>query len=122
MEEVTWEALFRKWAERILDSGWDLNIVADRAIQDVYAKQESIPANRRASIWYNPERPPRNDTACHEICHIAVSHLELGGQVLAEVLTEPAKALAVARLEHETEETVGVLVRAFLKVYGESEA
>lgn len=115
----TWEDLFRRWVDRLLESGWDLNFVADRSYVDAYADVETIPANRRATIRYNPEHLPRNSTACHEICHILVSHLVLAVDNVVAALDEPARNIAKPRLIHEEEETVEAMERAFLKAYEE---
>lgn len=116
---MTWEEWFHKWMKRLLEPGWDVRLVADPSLAEGYAEGVTVPGNQRATIRYNPDQTPRNDTACHEVCHLLVSHLALAGQSVADVLEGQAKALAEDRLRHDEEETVELLERAFLRAYGE---
>jgi hypothetical protein len=113
---MTAEEQFRLWAARLLPASWELNIVADRSLTGNYAETETIPANRRATIHYNPEHSLSPATACHEVCHVLLSHLERAGQAIADGLPEGERRLAQDMIRHESEETAVMLADAFLRL------
>ena len=116
-----WVLLLEKWIERLVpDPGWDIQLVADRSIEGHHrADSCSIPANRTATIRYNPEITARNDTACHEVLHVVLGGLTLAADNAADELSEQAARMCRMMLSTGKESAVEMLTLAFLKAYKE---
>lgn len=118
-----WETRFKIWIERLMpDPGWDIQLVADRSIEGHRrAETFSLPANRTATIRYNPEIAARNDTACHEVLHVVLGGLALAADNAADELSEQAARMCRMMLSEGKENAVEMLTLAFLKAYEEEE-
>ena len=116
-----WEALFRKWFERlIVDPDWQLTILADEHI-DSPANYSVIRPHRQAVFRYRPAHTASTIIACHEVCHLFLSQMQHAGDQIAEQLPGPAQALARKWMEDAMEHAADDLARAFLRAYGDSD-
>jgi len=114
-----WEALFRKWFERLLpDPDWTLRFIPD----DECASDAGVTHRfryREATFRFRPSLEPTDMVACHEVCHVLVARIYVNAKQLIESAGDPQGMGGVA-LEGATEEMVEDLARAFVRAYGES--
>ena len=116
----TWESLFRKWLGRLMyDRGWVFRFTATCAVSDDADAEVKIwPEHREAEFLYRPDSVPNNVSACHEVCHILTTRMDLTAQGLVAQLGDP-QGLGKMALDGACEQVTHDLVRLFLRIYEE---
>jgi len=115
-----WEALFRKWWDRLNeDGGWTVEIVPGQFVATV-ADCECSFAHRTVSFRYCPSATPSDFIACHEVVHALIMRLWSPAYDAIQRLGDPSEAIR-GFLKDEREGMVDGLARAFLRAYGESD-
>ena len=119
--ETEWREQLEKWRRLlVLDPGWEIHYVADPTLRDCRAETFTEPANRIATVRFNPMLPPLERTPPHEILHIVLSSLEVAARQALPLLTDEARQLYENRLGAAVEETTERLFNAIQAVQQEA--
>lgn len=120
MKAESWEDLLNKWRERlILDSAWEIDYISDPSLA-ARAQTSTNAPNRCATISFNCDMIPRNNTSCHEIVHVLTSRFDTAGCRLAIGLPENMQETAKHLFQDAIEEVTEVLTEVLLKAYDET--
>ena len=119
--EAEWREELDRWRLLlVLDPGWEIHYVADPTLRDCRAETLTEPANRIATVRFNPMLPPLERTPPHEMLHIVISSLEVAARQALPLLTNEARQLYENRLDAAVEETVERLLNAIHAVQQET--
>jgi len=117
----SWEAPIEKWVGRILGKDWEVQVIPTEELKGTLwgasTMQDHYPY-RHAIIEYNPDAPPTDYMACHEVVHIALAPLAMACKRASGVIGAAGKVLA-EWTEDAEERTCDVLTRALLRAHGE---
>jgi len=119
--ERRWEALFRKWFDRLVpDPGWRVRFAPDEHAETA-AAYSCEKTHREVVFRYKPSHAPSDLIACHEVSHLLLVGMQRWADHCCDEIAEPARSLARKGFTDKIEEAADDLARAFCRAYGESD-